>query len=140
MRDSKSFLKMLNEEIDERENKEDISNLITYTLYLISQVHIWHLLCPSGQKHTALGELYNELQSAVDVLAERFIALGGKLSPLNISLVTTYSDLSVIKAIKEYREMTVKCISQDPSQQSINDAVIDLQEIADSKLYKFNLN
>lgn len=121
-------------------NDHGIGHLITYTLHMVSQIHIWHLLCPSGQKHTALGDLYNALNDEVDVLAERFIAQGGSLEAINASLIPFYDESTVRMQLDVYRSMVTACMTDRLDMASINDAVIDLQEIIDSNLYKFNLS
>jgi len=126
------------------ENIEDINNtgigyLITYSLYMVAQTHLWHLIATSGQKHTALNELYTELQDEVDELAEQFIAQGGKLEPVNDSIMTVYDDNLIIEKLNQYRNMVTSCIDRRPEMASIVDGIIDLQEVIDKKLYKFKL-
>ena len=121
-------------------NAYGIGRLVTYTLHMVSQIHIWPLLCPSGQKHTALGDLYNSLNYEADVLAERFIAQGGELEVINASLVPFYDETTVRNELDLYRTMVTASMTDRPDMAAINDAVIDLQEIIDSNLYKFNLS
>lgn len=138
----KEFIKDSFEEINETVegiNNTGIGFIITYTLQLIAQVHVWHLICLSGQKHTALGELYEELQSEVDKLAEKFIAQGGVLQPISESISTSYDEEIVRSKLEEYRNLVTSGIDTNPSMASIVDSLTELQEIIDSKLYKFNL-
>lgn len=121
-------------------NDSGIGYLITYSLYMVAQIHVWHLLCPSGQKHMALGELYSELEDEVDELAERFIAQGGVLTDINEPIIAKYDDLTVMQKCQEYRNMVTSCVDYRPEMASIIDGVVDLQELIDNKLYKFKLN
>lgn len=123
-------------------NNDIIGLVIPHTLALIAQAHIWHLVCPSGQKHVALKELYEELQSEVDGLAEKFIAQGGVIEEYNCSLKSTYSDMDVYVELDKYRDLITGTITANdtPEMKSIVDGLIDLQEVIDSKLYKFKLN
>lgn len=130
--------KKLDEAIPEV-NDNGIGYIIPYTLQFIAQAHIWHLLCTNGQKHTALGELYEELQTEVDELAEKFIAQGGQLQNVNIPLMAYYDEFTVRTAIDELRNIVSSAIDTNPRMASIVDGVTDLQEVIDSKLYKFNL-
>ena len=98
------------------------------------------MLCPNGQKHVALGELYEELQDEVDELAEKFIAQGGELQTVNMPLVAVYSEDMVRNRIDEFRNIVTAAIDTNPAMASIVDGVTDLQEVIDSKLYKFNLS
>lgn len=132
---------VIKEEI-ENINGTGIGGLISYTMGFIGQVHIWHLLCPSGQKHTALGELYAELESEVDGLAEKFIAQGGTIQSIEFNLLAKYSDVEVVQKLQAYRDMISSTIniSDTPEMKSILDGAVDLQEVVDNKLYKFTLN
>jgi len=131
--------KILNEAVDGI-NDSGIGYIITYTLQFIAQVHVWHLLCKSGQKHTALGELYEELQSEVDELAEKFIAQGGTIETVSEPIVAYYDEGMIIARIEEYRNLVTSAINTDPAMASIVDGVTDLQEVIDSKLYKFKMD
>lgn len=121
-------------------NNSGIGYIIPYTLQFIAQAHAWHLLCPNGQKHMALGELYDELQSEVDGLAEKFIAQGGRLETITLPLTAYYDELEVRAKLEEFRNVVSSAITTDPRFASISDSLIDLQEVIDSKLYKFNLS
>ena len=121
-------------------NNTGIGYIIPYTLNFITQAHVWHLLCTSGQKHMALGELYEELQDQVDELAEKFIAQGGKLEPFTGNIVAVYNENDVLNKIDEFRNIVTSAIDTNPRMASIVDDIIDLQEIIDAKLYKFKLN
>jgi DNA-binding ferritin-like protein len=120
-------------------NDNGIGYIIPYTLQFIAQAHTWHLLCPNGQKHMALGELYEELQSEVDELAEKFIAQGGTLLNVNVPLMAYYDEFTVRTAINELRNIVTSAIDTNPRMASIVDGLTDLQEVIDAKLYKFNL-
>jgi DNA-binding ferritin-like protein len=121
-------------------NDSGIGYIITYTLQFISQVHVWHLLCPNGQKHMALGELYEELETEVDELAEKFIAQGGRLESVSVPLLAYYDEQEVLAKIDEFRNIVTSAITTDPVMASIVDGITDLQEVIDSKLYKFNMS
>lgn len=121
-------------------NASGIGYVISYTLHFAAQAHLWHLLCPNGQKHVALGELYEELQDEVDELAEKFIAQGGELQTVSMPLVAVYDEGMVRNRIDEFRRIVTSAIDTNPAMASIVDGVTDLQEVIDSKLYKFNLS
>jgi len=120
-------------------NDTGIGYIIPYTLQFIAQVHVWHFLCKSGQKHAALGELYEGLQEEVDGLAEKFIAQGGVLQTVAEPLVAYYDEELIRQRIDQYRNMVTSAINSEPAMASIVDGVTDLQQIVDSALYKFNL-
>ncbi len=128
------------EEAIEGINNTGIGYVISYSMFMIAQTHIWHLLCKSGQKHVALKNFYDELQDEVDELAERFIAQGGILLDVEANLVARYDDFEIVSAFNSYREMVTSCVESRPEMASIVDGIVDLQEVIDSNLYKFNLN
>lgn len=121
-------------------NSTGIGYIIPYTLQFIAQAHVWHLLCPNGQKHTALGELYEELQSEVDGLAEKFIAQGGVLESISFPLMSYYDESEVRSKFEEFRIIVTSAINTDARMASIVDGITDLQEVIDAKLYKFNMS
>lgn len=136
----KSLKQVLTERI-EYINETSVGYVISYTIGMIAQLHIWHLLCPSGQKHMALGEMYKELQDEIDELAERFLAQGGILESEECDLIASYDDYMVLKKIDEFRELVTETIEECGSSetQSILDGLVDLQQVIDNKLYKFKL-
>lgn len=137
----KSVKSGLNETI-EGINEFGIGYLVTYSLYMVAQAHVWHLLCTSGQKHTALGEFYSGIEEEVDGLAEKFIAQGGRLNDTSIQIVSKYDEYEVIQKLEDYRSYISGCISNIgsiSSMASIVDSITDLQEVLDKTLYKFKL-
>ena len=134
--------KLLNEAV-QGINDYGIGYLVTYSLHMVAQSHIWHLLCPSGQKHMALGEFYDEIQSEVDELAEKFIAQGGYLTDIEpYKYNCKYNELEIYNYINNYRTHITNVIenSMGAELKSIQDSVIDLQEVIDEFLYKFKLD
>jgi Family of unknown function (DUF5856) len=123
-------------------NDNSVGYLIPYALFMVAQTHLWHFLCPDGQKHMALGEFYEELEEEADSLAERFIAQGGQLQPFNVQFDMEYSDAKVYSAFAAFREVVSQCALQTDRAElrSIQDGVVDLQEVIDNKLYKFERN
>lgn len=124
-------------------NDSTVGYVIPYAMFIVAQTHIWHLLCQSGQKHMALGEFYNELDDEVDSLAERFIAQGGELTKdVDFNLDMEYSDQKVYNVLEVFRNIVSSAVSQTdtPELKSIQDGLVDLQEVIDNKLYKFQRN
>lgn len=136
------YNKSINEYI-EGINETGISYLIPYTMFTIGQIHIWHLLCTSGQKHTALGDLYDDLVESIDELAEKFITQGGVISETEpYKYMCKYDENEIYNYINSYRDNISNVISNSMGAElkSIQDSVIDLQEVIDEFLYKFKLD
>lgn len=74
-----------------------------------------------------------------DGLAEKFIAQGGILETVNQPIVPIYDEEMIRVRIDEFRNIVTSAINTDPRMASIVDGITDLQEIVDSKLYKFKL-
>lgn len=148
--DLKSIRNLLEEKYGKKVNEQleginscDIGYLIPYTMFMIGQIHIWHLLCTSGQKHTALGDLYDDLVESIDELAEKFIAQGGNISETEpYKYISMYNENEIYNYINNYRTHISSVIenSMGAELKSIQDSVIDLQEVIDSFLYKFKLD
>lgn len=120
-----------------------VSYIISKTIALSSQIHIWHLLAKSGQKHTVLGDFYEALQDEVDKLAEKFLAIGGTLDNFDYSLYTEYIDESIVLTVKNYRDEisnTIANVKLDSNLESILDSLTDLQEAIDNFSYQFKLD
>lgn len=150
--------KSVNENDDKEENKlesddvtETVLNINSFNIDIIinkflisvSQIHIWHLLASSGQKHLALGELYDNLQNSVDSLAEKFIAQGGTLSAFE-STFTVTSDNQLILDFIDYLRQDVTYIlndlKHDENLSSYYHVIANVQQHIDEFVYKFNLN
>lgn len=130
-------------EIQGVNTSNNLETLIPEIMNVISQTHIWHLLCTSGQKHMALGEFYTELQDEVDELAETYIGMGGTINSIEpFTPDVVYTDSKVISYIKDFKEMVNMCISStDKSEmRSIQEELIEIQELIYSFVYKFNMD
>ena len=120
-----------------------LESIIPDMMNVISQIHIWHLLCPSGQKHMALGELYESLQDEVDELAEIYIAMGGAIGTVGYFVADVkYSDMKVIEYLKGFVQTINEAIKNTTAaeQFSLNDELGDIQESIYHFIYKFNLS
>lgn len=130
----KSFVPMTDE-------TNDLGKYIVEALNTTSQFHIFHWLSKTGQKHVTLGEFYNSLQGEVDGLAEIFISIGGSLQMPENSIFVAYSDDLVRSALQSLRDRTSICIDKLNSSnfKSLQDSLIDIQELIDKTVYKFDL-
>lgn len=134
----------INEKIEVSSDSGAVNMLLTETLHFANQIHVWHWLAKSGQKHTALGEFYISLREQIDGIAENLIALSiMPVSNGSKSLDVMYSDEVIIYQTKEYRQYITNLIDVVSAEKSdiasIRDALIDLQETIDKFIYKFDL-
>lgn len=124
-------------------NSTSIGYIISKTLAVSAQVHIWHLLAKSGQKHSALGSFYEELETEVDSLAEKFLAIGGVLRDYSFNFTATYSDVDITIAIRNFRDEISEAIfyvKDNAELQTMLDALTDIQESIDQFVYRFKLD
>lgn len=137
-----SFKRFINEKTYLPEiNDNSLGEKIILLLNDVSQFHIWHWLAKSGQKHVVLGEFYESLTEELDELTEMFIATGGVLKPISTTLMTEYSDELVLAKFAELRVRISDCIAMfdQPDFRSIQDELIEIQELIDKTMYKFDL-
>lgn len=125
------------------DSESGIGFVVVKTLAISTQVHIWHLLAKIGQKHTALGSFYDELNIKVDGLAEKFIATGGVLPDFSYNFSNVYSDVDIVIAIRAYRDeitVSIDYIKDISDKMSILDGLTDLMASIDNFIYQFNLD
>lgn len=138
----KTFLEFYDED-KENHNRIILSELMSTSLYMIAQTHMWHWLIKSGQKHTALEEFYTAINEEIDVFSEKLLSLGDiELKNKLFNLEVNTSNEYILSVVKSYRNSITKCISMiknDSNLYSILDSLADLQEETDKFIYKFNL-
>lgn len=121
-------------------NEYGVGYIISYGLYLVAQLHLWHLVTTNAQQHTALGELYSELTEELDALAEKFIGQGGILVDIQNEILTTqYNEFVVYEKLGQFRNLLSSSIDQRNVMIPVADGLGDLMELIDAKLYKFKL-
>lgn len=146
-------IKSLHNKVNENYNEmnENINNINSFnieviigkTFNVITQSHIWHLLVKSGQKHSALNELYSNLEKRVDSLSEKFIAQGGILSEFKCDYSVIYDDNTILEYVDVFRKDITYVLfkmKDEFSLSSLSDDLIEIQEAIDSFVYKFKLN
>ena len=124
-------------------NASGIGYIVSKTLAVAAQIHIWHLLAKSGQKHMALGTFYASLETEVDSLAEKFLAIGGIMGDFSYNFSAAYSDTDITIAIREFRDEisnTIFTVKESADLQSLLDSLTDLQESIDNFTYQFKLD
>lgn len=124
-------------------NSFNIDNVINKIFSSITQAHIWHLLIKSGQKHSALNELYSNLEKRVDSLSEKFIAQGGILSEFKCDYSVIYDDNTILEYVDVFRKDITYALfkmKDEFSLSSLSDDLIEIQEHIDTFIYKFKLN
>ena len=124
---------------------EAIQGIIFETMSMVVQSHIFHLVTTSNADHEALGEFYTELDKVSDELAETFIGMDGDLESFgdyDASFVTSYFKEEYVELVEGYRAgiSDVITYTNNPEMMSLNDKLIDVQELVDKLLYKLKQN
>lgn len=127
---------------EEYHDSNKIGFFITESLAFASQVHIFHLLSLSGQKHLALKEFYSSLEDIIDSVAEKFIARGGKIESINYEFKTSSDVEFVLNTVSNYRDELTEIIDlmiDDSENQGIFDELVEVQKEIDQFVYRFSL-
>ena len=121
------------------------SEIITDTLELITQTHVWHWQTKAFAAHKALGDYYEFLQDTVDTLAETFLGNGGGLlKPKRVELSIDYDKQTVVKAIKDFRDKLNQAQSdfmdkENAAFNGVGDIILDIVKESDKLLYLLEL-
>jgi DNA-binding ferritin-like protein len=136
-----SFKRFLSE-ADESEVTE--VNYISFALYAIAQLHIFHWLTRNGTEHEALGEFYEGLQEELDGFVERFMGKYGDLPEDTESFEFTFefSEEALKDIIMELDDLTSEVIQEfdETDDASVIDALVDIKELIDTLRYKLRLD
>lgn len=128
-----------------------LGDCITDMLFYVNQLHLCHWLTLKNHHHVVVGELYSELESELDGLAEQFIgACLPELRPeeaLNLSEGVTEARyykviksekeiLAIIKEITDYATKGLAVIEKTPKFLFMRDGVMDMIAELHSAKYK----
>lgn len=113
------------------------SEYITGLLAGVTMAHMHHLTVSgpgSYAKHTALGELYDGLQGAVDTLAESFMGCTGQAFKFNGATVTVSTDpVADVRALYKFAEGKRAAMGEESH---IQNQVDEVCTVIASALYK----
>jgi len=127
-----------------KEKEDDRSEFLSYSLWIVSQTHIWHWMTRNGQEHESIGEFYTGLQEGIDNVAERIIGKYGlnETGIYNHKITYTYDIQIVLQTIIDYDSKIDNIIGSFDkiSDSSIIDSLVDIKELIDKLKYKFRLS
>lgn len=131
------------------ENK--LGDCITDMLFYVNQLHLCHWLTLKNHHHVVVGELYSEIESELDDLAEQFIgaclpdthpqdALNlseGVKEPRYYKVIKSEKEiLALIKEITDYATKGLELIEKTPKFLFMRDGVMDIIAELHSAKYK----
>lgn len=127
---------------------QDLDNAIVHfvleSFNTATQTHIYHLLTKSYAEHIAIGEFYEGLDGCIDSIAESAIGLDvqSAVSDYNANLKFAYSKADLKMLITSYRNSVNYLIEKTNHKEimSINDKLINIQQLIDNLNYKLQLS
>jgi hypothetical protein len=117
----------------------ELINFILTGLHLANQTHVYYLLTNSLAEHLAIGDFYDGLRGNVDSLAEMLIGLEIEgMGSIDSTLVFLYSRNELLTRVNEFRKNVnvLLAVTNTDSMMSINDNLINIQQLIDSLKYK----
>jgi DNA-binding ferritin-like protein len=134
----------LTEAIDvEGINDHNCDQVIKRCLAEVSRFHVAHWKTDSYSAHEAVGGFYEGLVGLTDTIAEKFIALGGNLDGRVSIRFSAESDIESMRMnLLDFREVISEAIDEtgmDKNIMSVNDSLIQIQNLIDSTIYKLDL-
>jgi hypothetical protein len=117
----------------------ELINFILTGLHLANQTHVYYLLTKSLAEHLAIGDFYDGLRGNVDSLAEMLIGLEIEgMGSIDSTLVFLYSRNELLTRVNEFRKNVnvLLAVTNTDSMMSINDNLINIQQLIDSLKYK----
>lgn len=123
----KKFKEFINESLEIK----DISNLISLLFQSRDIAHIAHLSTGSYAQHKALNEYYDSLLSLIDIFAEAYQGIKGKIKiiiPQSIDqdIIAHLTDLSI----------TILEIRNDELEEQLQAILDDILELISTTIYK----
>lgn len=116
-----------------------VQTVINKAMETLVQVQIYHWLADSQQVHETIGTFYEELQKAVDELAERHLSYDGTLSgEVTFNVQYEYSYDALIDELLSCRENLIDAI-QEEDNPSIEDSYINTLALIDKNIYLLGL-
>ena len=128
-----------------------LGDCITDMLFYVNQLHLCHWLTLKNHHHVVVGELYSEIESELDELAEQFIGAclpdmkpeeslnlsEGVREPHYYKVLKSESDiLGIIKEITDYAEKGLAVVEKNPKFLFMRDGIMDIIAELHSAKYK----
>ena len=99
--------------------------------------HILHLKSRSYAEHVALGELYEGLNTHIDVLVEQYQGRNKKLLDLDMIPNTPVDDSTALEQLNAFSDKIDECRSNMENENTVTQSLIDdLCTLIDSTAYK----
>mgnify|MGYP001070436545 CR=1 FL=1 len=130
-----------------------LGTFVTDMLFYVNQLHLTHWLTLKNHHHVIVGELYEELESELDELAEQFLGASlpemkpeealylaqGVKTPRNYRIVKTEQEIiGLVEEITAYANEALQAVENDPTYSFMRDSIMDIIAVLHSSKYQIS--
>lgn len=128
-----------------------LGTFVTDMLFYVNQLHLTHWLTLKNHHHVIVGELYEELESELDELAEQFLGaslpdmkpeealklMQGVKTPRNYRIVKTEQEIiDLVEEITAYANEALQAVESNPRYSFMRDSIMDIIAVLHSSKYQ----
>jgi len=128
-----------------------LGTFVTDMLFYVNQLHLTHWLTLKNHHHVIVGELYEELQSELDELAEQFLGASlpgmkpeaalylqkGVKTPHRYRIVKTEEQIiALVEEITAYANEALVAVENDSTYSFMRDSIMDIIAVLHSSKYQ----
>ena len=131
--------------------EEMLGTFVTDMLFYVNQLHLTHWLTLKNHHHVIVGELYEELESELDDLAEQFLGASlpqmkpeealslakGVKTPRQYRIVKTEQEIiDLVEEITAYANEALQAVENNPNYSFMRDSIMDIIAVLHSSKYQ----
>lgn len=131
--------------------EQELGSCITNMLFYVNQLHLTHWLTLKNHHHVVVGDLYEELESELDELAEQFLGaclpsmkpeqalnlMEGTKMNRNYRIIKTEQEiLSLIEEVTQRANKGLKLVENNEKFSFMRDTIMDIIAVLHSKKYQ----
>lgn len=127
------------------QHNDAMQHVISATLQLSVQSHLWHWQTKSYAAHEAFGEFYIKIRDLVDELAELFMGAEGEVSGIKVEAEMQDFDMDqVVEQLKKYKDecatVETQLMSDDnATYHGVGDKLLEITQAVDKLQYLLTL-
>ena len=128
-----------------------LGTFVTDMLFYVNQLHLTHWLTLKNHHHVIVGELYEELESELDDLAEQFLGASlpqmkpeealslakGIKTPRQYRIVKTEQEIiDLVEEITAYANEALQAVENNTNYSFMRDSIMDIIAVLHSSKYQ----
>lgn len=128
-----------------------LGTFVTDMLFYVNQLHLTHWLTLKNHHHVIVGELYEELESELDDLAEQFLGASlpqmkpeealslakGVKTPRQYRIVKTEQEIiDLVEEITAYANEALQAVENNTNYSFMRDSIMDIIAVLHSSKYQ----